>query len=578
MKNAVLLGNPNSGKTTLFNTLTKSNRITGNRFGVTVDTESGISKKFGTKTVITDLPGIYSLEPFSNEEKEVIKYLKKEKYDSIIVVINTLNPLRSFNLLNECLKLNKPVTAALNFCDEFKKERIKINKDILKKYYNCEFIEISSSKGTGLNELITAVNKNIKSTDNKPYSKEETQNIVSVAIVKENAKLPSFKADKILTGKFTAFPVLLFFTVLMFTFVFSGVCGKLSSFFNDLITVDLYNIIKNTVIKNTGNGLLAGLVCDGILKGVGTVISFIPQIAALSFVLSIFEDTGYLSRCAYICDKPLRKAGLQGKCFFCIMTGFGCTVPAILSTRVLENKSDRIKTVMLNMFIPCTAKIPLLIMINNEIFKNGKLLLPTLYTLTCGIAFIYIYFFGKMNKNEKNIFLLELPEYRFPAIKSIFYSVKSKTKEFLFKAGTILIITSVVIWLFSSFNLQFKFTNDINNSIASVLGEKLIYIFKPIGITDKRQTISLISGIFARESIVSSLKIMFPNGIKNAFTKASALSFCLFTLLFPPCFASLITAKKEINNNRLFIKIVAFQSVLAYIICIAVYEAGRRIL
>lgn len=574
MKKVVLLGNPNSGKTTLFNTLTKSNRTTGNRFGVTVDIGSCICTLGKTKTEIIDVPGIYSLTPFSEEEKEVTSFLNKGSYDSIILVINSLNPLRSFNLLNECLKLNKPITAALNFCDEFTKRGIEIDIDYLKREYGCGFVKISSSKNRGLDELLQQV-KIEKQID---YTKKtNTEKIISSAF-KMKKRSGSYKPDKIFTEKYTAFPVLFLFTLLMFTFVFSGVCAKASEFLNGLITVNLYELLKSKSALIYTNTLLTSLLCDGVLQGVGTVVAFLPQIVSLSFILSLFEDSGYLSRCAYICDKPLSKIGLQGKCFFCVMMGFGCTVPALLSTRVLENKSDRIKTIILDMFIPCSAKIPLIVLFCSVFFKGNILFICCVYTFVLVTGIIYLYIIRKKEKEKTNLFLLELPEYRIPAIKSIYYSVKSKTKDFLFKAGTVLIITSVIIWFVSNFNTEFKLSENDADTISSFLGQKLLFIFRPLGLCDWKQTVSLISGVFAREGIVSSLNILYKNNIADAFSKASALSFCLFTLLFPPCIASLITALKELKNNKLFIKIIAFQAVLAYIICILVYQIGRWIL
>ncbi len=575
MKNIVLTGNPNCGKTTLYNALTKSHAVTGNRLGVTVEGKSGICKLLKTPCKITDTPGIYSTEAFSNEEKVAADVLKNEDYDALICVIDTPNPERSLKLLEECLKLKKPTVAALNFSDELKKSGVTADTAALKKLYGIEFVSISASKNTGLKELAEAA-FNAKSVAFNPEP-DALKKALNTAFPEIKKSKKAFSPDKIFTNKYAAFPLLAVFTALIFTATFSGFAGVLSNALDVFFNKTLYSHTSLLMTSAKIRPETVSLVCDGILRGLGSVVSFLPQTAVLSFLLCVFEDSGYLSRSAYICDKGFRKFGLQGKCFFCMMMGFGCSVPAIASARVLENKSDRNRTIMLIPFMSCSAKLPFYLIVADRFFNGSVLFTVFLYTLGAAVGLLYMFFTKRKYEKEYGGFLLELPEYRVPSLKSIKYSVLSRIEDFLIKAGTVLIIGSLVIWFLSSFTPRFKYTEDPNEAIAALLGEKLLFLFRPIGMTDKRQCVSLFSGLIARESIVSSLEVLYNGDISSAFTKPSALSACVFSLLFPPCFAALLTMKKELNDTKLFVKTVAVQCLLSYIISAICYRIGRFI-
>lgn len=571
MKNFVLTGNPNCGKTTLFNVLTKSHAVTGNRLGVTVEIKSGICKLLKTPCQITDLPGIYSLEPFSNEEKIATRILKNKAYDAIICVIDTQNPERSLSLLEECLTLKKPIVAALNFSDELEKNGVTVRTEALKKLFGVDFFNISATKNTGIKELLFAA---FSAEAVKGPKTGVVKKALSTAFSKPDESKKGYFPDRIFTDKFAAFPVLAIFTALIFTATFSGLSGVLSNTLDTFFNKTLYFHTDSLMTAAGFRPETVSLVCDGILRGLGSVVSFLPQTAVLSFLICVFEDSGYLSRSAYICDSALKRVGLQGKCFFCMMMGFGCSVPAITSSRVLESKKDRDRTVMLLPFIPCSAKLPFFLLTAEKFFGSSVIFTVFLYTLGVAVGLMYMFFTKRKYEKESTGFILELPKYRIPSLKSIKYSVISRISDFLTKAGTVLVIGSIVIWFLSSFTTEFKYSQNPDDSLAAALGEKLLFLFRPLGMTDKRQCIALFSGLIARESIVSSLEVLYNGDITNVFTKASALSACVFSLLFLPCFATLLTMKKELNDTKLFLKTVAIQCLISYIISAISYRIG----
>lgn len=578
MKKIILLGNPNCGKTTLFNTLTKSHAITGNRLGVTVEAKSGIYKNGDTVCEIIDLPGVFSLSPFTNEEKVVSEYIKNARYDTTVCVIDSLNPTRGLALASSLFKLKKPLVLAFNFCDMLKKEKAYLDIKKAEEIFGTKCIQISASKGTGIHELVSAA----LSATSAPLAKtlpspEQTEK----CILKhgENFSVTKYhKPDKILLKGNLSFVFLLIAAGLMFFLTFSGMTAKLSTELDGFITRFLCEKMR-IFLNSVSNPLFSSLICDGIIKGCGTVVGFLPQITVLTMMLAIFEDSGYLSRSAYILDGIFGKFGLQGKCFFCLMSGFGCSVPAILSSRILENKQDRLKTILLIPFIPCSAKLPLLVMISSLFFNSNAMFVPLLYILTCTVGITLIFFISKVGKKERNLFLLELPPYRIPSIKSMRYSVITRLKDFLTKAGTVLVIGNTVIWFLTNFDISLNFVTDSDESMLYLIGKALLPIFKHLGFCDWRQTVSMFSGLIARESIVSSLKILYNSGtlLAASFTKPSALAFCTFSLLFPPCIGTLGTMYKETKSIKILLGSILLQSVTAYTVSFTVYNIGRLI-
>lgn len=581
MKKIILAGNPNCGKTTLFNTLTKSRQATGNRLGVTVRISKGIYKSpTGEKCEILDLPGTYSISGFTSEEKEVSDFLAKGEFDCIICVINTLNPVRSLKLLFELKALGKPLLGALNFCDITEKNGITANTGMLEKEIGVKFIKISAAKGENLDRLISEAEEAavppVTVTSDTLKSAEE---ICKRAFTTGNKKTKiKFNPDKAVLNKYAAFPIMLGITAAVFALTFSNITGSASDFINGLLTVRLSGALKDFLPTVGVNPLLISLVCDGIISPVGSVLSFLPQIGMLTLLTALLEDSGFLSRCAYICDKPLRKLGLQGKCFFCLMMGFGCTVPAVFSTRILETGRDKIKTLLLLPFIPCSAKMPLILLMFSLFSKNAVRAVILIYGISVFFGIVYMLILKiKDGKREKGLFILELPRYSLPGAKSVRYALISRLSEFLLKSGTVILICSIIMWLLSHFTPSLKFTEGAG-SITALIGQKALFIFSPLGLSDGGQVVSLISGIFAREAIVSSLKIMY-NGsgtaLADAFTGASALAFCTFSVLFSPCIGSLAAIRKEIADNRIFFAALLLQSIAAYLISAAVFNIGR---
>lgn len=578
MKKIILLGNPNCGKTTLFNTLTKSHAVTGNRLGVTVEAKSGIYKTKNNSYTIIDLPGIFSLSPFSDEEKVVSDFLKKNDYDCIICVIDSLNPERSFALLESVLKLGKSVTVAFNFCDLLEKEKTETDIKTAEYIFGVPCVKISASKNIGIETLIeTAVNS-------KPRSSAKPLPTPEKAVEKIFKKPQSFsllkfhKPDKILLNKKFAYIFLLIATAIVFYLTFSGITATASEYLGYLIT-DVFCEKMRIFLNRISNSMLSSLICDGIIKGCGAVLGFLPQIAVLSVLLAVFEDSGYLARTAYILDRFFGKFGLQGKCFFCIMTGFGCSVPAVMSARILENKRDKIKTLLLIPFIPCSAKLPLFIMMSSLLFDSSPVFVPFLYILGCAVGLFVIGLISKFEKKGNDTFILELPPYRLPSPKSIKYTVITRLKDFLFKAGTVLVIGNILIWFLTNFNTSLSFAPNSDGSILHLIGKAILPVFKPIGLNDWKQTVSLFSGLIARESIVSSLKILYNDNIMiaSAFSRASALAFCTFSLLFSPCISALTAIGKELKNFKFFILGIISQSICAYAVSFIIYNIGRLI-
>ncbi len=580
MKKIILLGNPNCGKTTLFNTLTKSHKITGNRIGVTVEATSGIYKGKGIKYEIIDLPGIFSLSPFTEEERVVSQYLQKEKYDAILLCIDSQNPKRALKLIKDIQAAGKPVIGAFNFEDILLKNNITLNLKEAQKLLGFPCISISAKKEKsvdGLMKLVgTEIDKNRKQgglpSDLSPEEFEKR-----VLGNKNDFTRKNYTPDKIFLEKYWAHIFLFAFTAIIFFLAFSGLTSRLSEAVENLFSLITQGEFR-VILKESTNPLFASLICDGVIAGMGSVLCFLPQIGVLTALLAIFEDSGYLARTAYILDAPLKKIGLQGKCFFCLMSGFGCTVGGVVSARILENRRDRIKTALLLPFIPCSAKLPLLLMAE-KLFFGSSFFVVAMYALSIFSGLFLNKIYEKCKKRSKKMFILELPPYRFPSYKSVKYSVITRLKDFIFKAGTVLVMGNVLIWLLSSFTPKMIFTENGDNSMLYFLGEALLPIFKPMGLSSWKQTVSLFSGFIAREGIVSTLKILYndENSITEAFSKASATAFCILSLTAPPCIGALSAIFREIKSKKLFFIWLLCSFGFAYLFSILVYNVGRLI-
>lgn len=631
-----LVGNQNCGKTTLFNQLTGTNQHTGNFPGITVSTKTGKAKKY-QKVNITDLPGIYSLSPYSSEEVLSRNFILDNHPHAIINIVDATNIERNLYLTMQLLELNIPMVIALNMIDEVKNNHGSININLLENLLGVPVIPISAIKNEGLDELMQHaihiaryqeapikqdfcdINENsgalhrcihaithliedhakennisakfaatkiieddtliITKLNLTSYEKETIEQVISnfekeqkldrfeaiasmrfsfikkiynqtIFYSKESKEqIRSSKFDKILTGKYTAFPVFISIMLLIFWLTFDVIGFFFQEKFSDIINILIINADKClTNLKiNTSIHLL---ITKGILSGVGGVISFLPIIIVLFFFLSLLEDSGYMSRIAFFMDKPLRKMGLSGHSIVPMLIGFGCSVPAIMSTRTLPSEKDRRITTFLIPFFSCTAKLPIYVFFIAAFFPEKKLLiLFFLYFLGILVAIFLSFLFKKFLLNSEAIpFIMELPNYRLPCLKNTLYLLWEKTKDFLEKAFTIIFLATIIIWFLQSYDWQFKIVSESKQSILAIVSNKISILFSPLGFGKWEFISALFTGLLAKESVVSTLLVLNENLLSSLTTSAS-LSFLVYCLLYTPCVASIAAFNREFGKS-----------------------------
>ena len=639
-----LVGNQNCGKTTLFNALTGMNQKIGNWPGVTLEKKIGIIKE--TNLEIIDLPGIYSLNAYTEEEKVSSNYILKEKPDIIINVIDATCLERSLYLTTQLLELKTIVIVVLNMLDLLEKKGIKIDISILKNELNTEVCQISALKQTGIDELIQYIKKYavIGKNYNNKYTAQSTNNNIfqinnnyNMFNCKECQETCIFKnkkidyehritnryncitkitqkclykkkkwidktemLDKIFLSKIFAIPI---FILIMFGIYFLsvGVVGK--------YTINITNSITTT-ISNSGLRILQSLkiqewlqslIIDGAFKGVSAVLSFVPQLTILFTCISILEATGYMSRIAFLLDNFFRKIGLSGKAIIPFIIGSGCSVPGIMSSRIIENEDERKITTILVPFIPCSAKLPIIALFSGYFFEeNAGIVSASLYFLSILIIIIssllmrkYIFF------NTTGAFISELPDYKIPNFKYLLRDVKDKVLSFIKRAGTTILFSSIIIWFLLSFSINLDYGVSIDKSILASIGKKISWIFYPIlGINSWEATVSAIQGLIAKEQVVSSMNII-AGFVQNAntlgagacntfnlatpsifstqntfgfFSKSSAYAFMFFNLFSAPCLAAISTIKKELGGFRKMFMAIAYQTTIAWILATLIYQ------
>ena len=656
-----LAGNPNCGKTTLFNLLTGSNQYVGNWSGVTVERKEGTLKNHNNIT-ITDLPGIYSLSPYSPEEVVARNYLVNESPNVIINIVDGTKLERNLYLTLQLMEIGVPIVVAINMMDVVRKNGGKIYIEKLSKILGVQVVEISALKNLGIDNLISttvkvANNKNtppkcmkynsiientlqvIESKLNNNSIKEklrylsvkvfekdkyilnslnlnlETLNIInrkinsceelyndeSVAlIINERYKFvevllsdcysgcrkscdSSNKVDNILLGKYTAIPIFILIIFLIYYISVSLVGNFTSDFITSVIfDVFLSNSIKTFLTDINCSSVLISLICDGIIDGVGSVIAFVPELIALFFFLGILEDIGYMSRIAFIMDKIFRKFGLSGKSIIPLLISSGCGVPAIMSTKTIENKKQKIITVITTTNVPCSAKLQIIALMSSAIFSNNFLVAPIVYFSSIIFVLISSLILSNLNiiTTTDTPFLMEIPNYHLPSLSTIFTHLFHRIKAFLIKAGTVLVVACIIIWLLSNFgftNGKFNYLNGANqnNSLMCYFSASISNFFYPLGFNNWQCIGATFSGIFAKENIVSSLNVFLNSNetIKSILsTYSSAISFLVFNLLNSPCIASIIAMKKELVNKKLFIFALLYQNIFAYIISLIIYQ------
>lgn len=661
-----LVGNQNCGKTTLFNALTGSNQHVGNFPGVTVDQKEG-EIKYSKGNFVVDLPGIYSIRPYSTEEIVTRDFVLNEKPDGIINIVDATNIERNLYLTLQLLELQIPMIIALNMMDEVRNNGGSVDIDKISELLGVPVIPISAARNEGISDIADMITQTAKNrilpkildfcpdgavhrcihavsyiiedhaknigvsprfcatkliegdqsfVEKLSLSQNETEtlehqilemetdtgldknaavadmrynfieNVCAQTVVKcheSKEHKRSVSIDRVLTGKYTAIPMFILIMASVFLLTFNVIGSSLS----DLLSLGidaLTNLCDKGLTAYGINPVVHSLIIDGIFAGVGSVLSFLPIIVVLFFFLSILEDTGYMARVAFVMDKLLRKIGLSGKSFVPMLIGFGCSVPAIMSTRTLSSERDRKMTIMLTPYMSCSAKIPIYAVFSAAFFKGKEALVMTgLYFsgIIVGIIMALI-FKSTLFRGNPIPFVMELPNYRLPSAKSVGLLMWEKARDFLTKAFTVIFAASIAIWFLQTFDTRLNVVSDSSQSLLADIGQIIAPIFKPAGFNDWRIATSLITGFTAKEAVVSTMSVLLGVGtdqLAGALTSLfpstlSAVSFLLFTLLYTPCVAAVATIKRELDSTLKTAGVVFLQCLVAWITSVCVYQIG----
>ncbi len=665
-----LAGNPNCGKTTLFNALTGSNQFVGNWPGVTVEKKEGKLK--GHKDVtIMDLPGIYSLSPYTLEEVVARNYLINERPDAILNIVDGTNIERNLYLSTQIMELGIPVIMAVNMMDIVEKNGDKIHIDKLAKKLGCEVVTISALKGTGIKEAadkavqiaqkkgaavpvhefdkdVEAVIRTVESKlgsdivneqkrffaikllekDDKITEQmksvpdvsaeikqledkfdDDTESIITneryvyissiigdcVTKNKKNAMTTSDKIDRIVTNRWLALPI---FAVVMWVVYYVSVT-TVGTFVTDWTNDVLFGEIIPPAIENLLNAIhcadwLQGLILDGIVAGVGAVLGFVPQMLVLFLFLAFLESCGYMARVAFIMDRIFRKFGLSGKSFIPMLIGSGCGVPGIMASRTIENDRDRKMTIMTTTFVPCGAKLPIIALIAGALFNGASWVAPSAYFV--GIAAIIcsgiILKKTKLFAGDPAPFVMELPAYHWPTVSNVLRSMWERGWSFIKKAGTIILMSTIVLWFLMNFgwvdgSFGMLEAEQLNDSILASIGSVIAPLFAPLGWGDWKMAVAAVSGLIAKENVVGTFGILFGFGevaedgaeiwgqLAGSLSTVAAYSFLVFNLLCAPCFAAMGAIKREMNNTKWFFTAIGYQTLLAYVASLCIYQIGN---
>lgn len=652
-----LVGNQNCGKTTLFNQLTGSNQHVGNFPGVTVDRKDGVIKGY-KNTLITDLPGIYSMSPYSSEEIVTRNFLLKEKPKAIINIVDATNIERNLYLTMQLLELNMPMVVALNMMDEMSGNGGTVLINELEDHLGVPVVPISAAKGEGIDELVShvlhvayyqekpqflqyfdnqALDRCINAIEHliedhakkarvplrfaasklaendsllleqldlsqnekeilehiRKQLEEESSLDCSAAIASDRfhsiinicrqtvkkpheskERLRSQKIDQFLTGKYTGIPAFIGIMGIVFFLTFNVIGSFLQGILENGVSI-VTNYVDTLLTQAQINVALHSLIIDGIFNGVGTVLSFLPIIVTLFFFLSILEDSGYMARVAFIMDKLLRKIGLSGRSIVPMLIGFGCTVPGVMASRTLSSRRDRQMTIILTPFMSCSAKLPIYAFFTSVFFPGkGAFVMIFLYVfgILTGIIFALI-LKGSLFKGEPVPFVMELPNYRMPGAKNVCQLLWEKAKDFLQRAFTVIFVATIIIWFLQTFDLRLNIVAESKESILAILAGYITPIFNPLGFGDWRISTALISGFMAKESVVSTLSILYGStqSLLMSLTTPAALSLLIFCLLYTPCIAAIAAIKRELNGKWALI-VVFGQCLIAWLASFVVYH------
>ncbi|NLN47739.1 MAG: ferrous iron transport protein B [Clostridiales bacterium] len=585
---AALLGNPNVGKTTLFNYLTGSNQYVGNWPGVTVEKKEGFIEN---KVKIIDLPGIYAMDTYSSEERISKEFLENEKVDVIINIVDATTLDRNLYLTLQLKQFKKPIILVLNMMDVAEARKIQIDYGKLSENLGVTVVPISATKEIGIDEvkhLLKSGNFFRPDTYNGSHHMENEkkaykyiEEILADSIIEKSDKRFNIgeKIDAIVLNKYLAYPLFLFILFLIFKLTFSWVGQPLSDVMEREVVGWITKILENLMLNSSQ--WFKSLVIDGIVAGVGSVIVFLPIIATLFFGISFLEDSGYMSRAAFIMDRIMRKMGLSGKAFIPMIIGFGCTVPGIMAARTLESDKDRKLTALLVPLMSCNARLPVYALFAAIFFPGNETAVTfSLYLLGIAVAvLIGVIFKNTIFKKDEEPFIIELPEYKLPEFKSIMRNTWEKGKSFIKKAGTVIFSMSVLVWLLSNFN--FKGMTDMETSFLAYIGGYIAPIFKPMGYAYWQSSVALLAGLMAKEVVVSTLGVVYGGNLHSAllqyFTPVAAYSYLVFILLYTPCISVIAVMRKEFGNGMMVFS-VTYQLLLAWIVSFIVFITGNLIL
>ncbi len=581
MINVALLGNPNVGKTTIFNAITGLNQYVGNWPGVTIEKREG---NFGNDIKITDLPGIYAMDTFSNEEKISKKFIEKENVDVIVNVVDASNISRNLYLTTQLMKYKKPMVVLLNMIDSAESKGIKINIDKIQNELGCIVIPMVAKKGVDLDNLKHAIKTVYKKpTTYKVYSELETETYAqiddilrrSTNIVQNKKKTISEKIDDIVLNPILAYPIFIGLLYTLFKFTFEWVGGPLQELSGGWIETYIQSPVSE-ILANSSEWFHS-LIVDGVIGSMGGTLPFFPLIFTLFLGITLFEDSGYMARIAFLMDKIMSKVGLSGKAFIPMILGIGCSSPAIMATRTLENEQDRKITALIAPLMTCGAKLPIYAMFVSIFFPNNQpIVIMSLYLLGIVVAIFVALFLNTTQKNkEHDPFIMELPKYSLPTVSSLLKNTWQKSKGFLLKVVTIMFAMSVVIWALSSFNFS-GFTSEINSSFLAYAGNIVAPLFAPLGFGDWRAGVSIITGLSAKEVVISTMEVLYGDlnsVLPTLFTGLSAYGFLVFSALYTPCIAALATMQKE-YGTKMAIASFIYQFVAAWVGAFYVYQIG----
>lgn len=660
-----LAGNQNCGKTTLFNRLTGSNQHVGNFPGVTVEKKMGIIKNFKEATLV-DLPGIYSLSPYTSEEVVTRDFILKDHPALIVNIVDATNIERNLYLSLQLMELKTPMVIALNMMDEVTASGNSIDVEKLSKHLQIPIVPISASKNEGINDLISVIKKETRKHQEAihlDFCKGEVHRAIhSIAhIIEDHAQTADYptrfaatklvegdepmqralhlhqddldiiekivksmedalgtdreaaladmrysyieelvkdcvvknhrsqglkrsqRIDQLLTHKYLGIPVFILIMLMIFYLTFGPIGGTLQGLLEEGIDIAV-NALSDLLMHLQVSSWLHALVIDGICNGVGSVLSFLPVIVTLFFFLSLLEDSGYMARVAFVMDKALRKLGLSGRSFVPMLIGFGCSVPAIMSTRTLSSDRDRKMTIVVTPFMSCSAKLPIYGMITAAFFpEHTALILISVYLIGIFVAILSALLLKRtVFQGESVPFVLELPAYRIPSAKSVLLHMWEKAKDFLRKAFTIIFVASIIIWFLQSFDFAFNFVEDSSTSMLANIGTWISHIFAPLGFEVWRASTALVTGITAKESVVSTLSVLTNTtsdaglsvALQTIFSPVSAFAFLCFTVLYMPCVAAFAATKRELGSMKQALATVAYQTGVAYVVALLVYQIG----